>query len=92
MSYFGHLFLKFNKEADVYFSRTIAFLAPIESDESMLSITVAGAFSSIRGLYQIAPYHQIISQYIEEDQLACLQLPQLQNFFLCSPLFCASSL
>jgi hypothetical protein len=68
MSYFGHLFLKFNKEDDVYFSRTIAFLAPIESDESMLSITVAGAFSSIRGLYQIAPYHQIISQYIEEDQ------------------------
>jgi len=68
MSYFGHLFLKFNKEDDVYFSRTIAFLAPIESDESMLSITAEGAFSSIRGLYQVAPYHQMISQYIDEDQ------------------------
>jgi len=68
MSYFGHLFLKFNKEDNVYFSRTLAFLAPIESDESMLSITAAGAFSSIRGQYQVMPYHQIISQYIEEDQ------------------------
>ena len=68
MSYFGHIFLTFRKNNDAYFSRTLTFLAPLDNNESMLSITAAGAFSTIAGQYQIAPYHQIIHQYIEVDQ------------------------
>jgi hypothetical protein len=68
MSYFGHIFLKFRKKDDEYFSRTLAFLAPLDSGESMLQITAAGAFSSIPGQYHVAPYHQMISEYIEVDQ------------------------
>lgn len=68
MSYFGHLFLKFKKKDNPYFSRTITFLAPIEAENSMLSITLNGALSTISGQYQVAPYHQIINQYILKEQ------------------------
>ena len=68
MSYFGHTALVFLREDDLYFSRSVSFLAAEETAGMDLSLMLRGALGQIDGVYTINPLHQLINKYIEQDQ------------------------
>jgi hypothetical protein len=75
-SYFGHVFLKINKENNRFFSPTISFAAEVPANTGISELIIKGISGGFRGRYHIQPFFRLYESYrvIEERGLVEYQL------------------
>lgn len=68
MSYFGHTFLRLNKNDNEMFSKVINFIGHIPDDINFISLVKKGLFENLTGGYFISPFYKVFYKYAEKEQ------------------------
>jgi hypothetical protein len=62
-SYFGHTFIKINKQKNIYFSQTLSYAAEMPQNVGFADLLVKGIGGGFTGKYVASPYFKLIEGY-----------------------------
>ena len=67
-SYFGHIFLKINKQNNLFFSKTIGYGAEFPNNINPLKLIYGGMTNNLKGKYIINNFYELLEQYSNIEQ------------------------
>ena len=68
VSYFGHTFIKLNKQDDLFFSETISYSAKIPENIPIWKLAQDGIMGGFQGKYVVSPYFKLYEGYNAIEQ------------------------
>lgn len=67
-SYFGHTFIKINKNNNIYFSQTLGYVAELPQQLNFFELLTKGIGGGYIGRYVVTPYYAMIENYNVVEQ------------------------